>query len=129
MFRILVFSEPFTLTLRMEGELNGQTISDFRRAVDDAKAQLGTRKLFADVGDLVMSGSDAEAALLQARAAGVKFFAQTGAVAAALERDEEAQCQHRCGALRRFAFFLSAVCRDSPRPFCFKLYRRLHQLA
>ena len=129
MLRILVFDEPFTLTLRMEGSLDSRTLPEFYRSVAIAGAQLGKRKFLADVGDLALEGEDAEAALIEAKSKGVRFFGYRGRIAAALERQEEQQCRDRCSRIRRIGFLLSNRCKRSPRPFCLKLYRILHQIS
>jgi hypothetical protein len=126
MLRVLVFDEPFTLTLRIEGVLDTTSIAEFHRAVAVAKAKKGNRKFLADVGELKLQDAAAESALLEERNAGLRLFAASGRIAELLQQQERRECESRCSVLQRIAFVLTAFCKTSSRPFCLKLYRLLN---
>jgi len=126
MLRILMFDEPFTLTLRVEGVLDRSSVVEYQRAIAAANEQLGGRKLVADHCNLKITDDAAESAILQQRSAGLLFIAGNGQIDELLGQQETRECQDRCSMLRRIAFVLTNSCRSSNRPFCLKLYRLLH---
>lgn len=126
MLRVLVFDEPLTLVLRVEGVLDVASVGEFHRAVASAKAQRGDRQLVADVGNMRLQDADAESALIKERNAGLRLFAATGRVAEVLERQDRRACESKCGKIRRIAFELTTHCNKSSRPLCRNLYRLLH---
>ncbi len=124
--RILLFDEPFTLTLRMEGTLDSDSAPEFLRAIGSASEDARGRKLLADVGDLRVEGTEADSAILRAAELGVHFLAAPRGIATVLEDEEQRACRSRCRPLRRLGFALTARCRESTRPLCMKLYRLFH---
>lgn len=126
MFRVLVFEEPSTLKLRLEGELDDATVPLFFRAIVDAKAHQGERRLFIDIGDLAVEDETAESAILDESRAGVTFVATSGRIAELLSQQEQRDCSENCGILRRVAYALSLRCQSSSRPLCARIYHLLH---
>jgi ABC-type transporter Mla MlaB component len=53
MLRIFVFEEPFSVKLRLEGELTSQTVPALTQRWADVRSSLKGRKAILDLGDLV----------------------------------------------------------------------------
>jgi ABC-type transporter Mla MlaB component len=123
MLRILVFDEPFTLKLRVEGELSRNTLPRYEEAITWATAHRANRKLLVDVGDLTLLDSAAEHAILTETHSGVYFVGAVSRFAELLRREEQRECEQSCSLLRRIGFALTEHCRASVRPICMKLYR------
>jgi len=126
MLNILIFDEPLTLKLRLEGELDASSVHEFHGAVAAAGRMRGSRRLVVDVGDMTLQGPEAESAILKSRHNGIAFVAATGPFAELIQQQERKECSAKCGLVKRIAFALSCACQSSPRPMCIKLYRRLH---
>ena len=129
MLRILIFDEPFTLKLRVEGELDRNSLPQYEGAINSATAHRGDRKLLVDVSDLTLMDSAAEQAVIAESHTGVHFVGAANRLAELLHREEERECEQRCSLLKRIGFTLTEHCRASVRPICMKLYRLLHSEA
>lgn len=127
MLRIIVFDELSVLKLRFEGVLDASSAATFRNSINTGLRDCGNRKLLADVGDLRVGDLSGEAAILDELRRGVGYIAAKGRIADILRREDEKNCRHECGAVRRLAFRLTMTCATSPRPLCLKLYRLLHR--
>jgi ABC-type transporter Mla MlaB component len=53
MLRILVFDEPFSVKLRLEGELTGQTAPQLTQRWAEVRGRLRDRRAILDLGDVV----------------------------------------------------------------------------
>ncbi len=126
MLRIFVFDEPFTLKLRMEGELDRASLPRYEAAITSAASKRGNRKLLVDVTDLTISDSAAEQAIVVGSHAEVHFVGAVNRIAEVLHKEEQRECQQRCSLLKKLGFILTEHCRASVRPICVKLYRLLH---
>lgn len=129
MLNVLVFDEPTTLKLRMEGLLDDSTLPRFREAIFESVRFIGHRKLLIDAGDLEVDGERAKSILLSAIQQGVTVVAARGTVARLLEQQEVRTCKESCGLFRRISFFFWLQCRISDNPICMSFSRLFHQHA
>jgi ABC-type transporter Mla MlaB component len=53
MLRILVFEEPYSVKLRLEGKLTDQTVPQLTRSWAEVRSRLRGRKAILDLGDVV----------------------------------------------------------------------------
>jgi hypothetical protein len=126
MLRIFVFDEPFTLKLRVEGELSRASLPQFTAAISSARSNRGDRKLLIDVAGLTVADSDAEQMILRENYTDVHYIGAANRIAELLHEEEQWRCRQRCSLLRKIGFSLTEHCRESTRPLCLKLYRLLH---
>jgi hypothetical protein len=126
MLRIFLFDEPFTLKLRLEGELDRVSLPQLEAAISLARAKRADRKLLIDVAELTVAGPDAEQALIAGTHAGLHYVGAGKTIAELLRQEEQRDCRRRCTLLKKIGFALTERCRDSTRPLCVKLYRLLH---
>jgi ABC-type transporter Mla MlaB component len=71
MLRILVFEEPFSVKLRLEGELTGEAVAQLTQRWVEVRSRLKDRKAILDLGDVVQvdkTGRDTLAWLTEAGA-------------------------------------------------------------
>lgn len=126
MLRIFVFDEPFTLKLRLEGQLNRGSLPQYEAALASARARRGSRKLLIDAKDLTIADSESEQAIVESSHSEFHFVGAENQIAELLHIEEQRECRQRCSLLKRIGFSVAERCRDSARPICTKLYRLLH---
>ncbi len=73
MLRILVFDEPFSVKMRLEGELTNKTTSQLIQHWVEVQDRLRDRKAILDLGDVVEFDEAGREALGELADAGVRF--------------------------------------------------------
>jgi ABC-type transporter Mla MlaB component len=73
MLRILVFEEPFSVKLRLEGELTGQTAPQLTQRWAEVRSRLRDRKAILDLGDVVRMDEAGRDTLAWLTEAGVRI--------------------------------------------------------
>lgn len=73
MLRILVFDEPFSVKLRLEGELTGQTAPQLTQRWAEVRSRLQNRRAILDLGDVVKVDGAGRDTLAWLSDAGVRF--------------------------------------------------------
>lgn len=73
MLRILVFEEPFSVKLRLEGQLTDQTASQLIQRWGEVRERLKNRKAILDLGDVVEVDDAGREMLGELAGAGVRF--------------------------------------------------------
>jgi hypothetical protein len=126
MLRIFFFDEPLTLKLRLEGELDSSSLSQYDTAVSSAMAQRGNRRLLLDVKDLTLADSAAEQAIREGSHTELRFVAAVSRTAELLRQEEFTDCQKHCPWWKRIATFLVERFRSFICPVLMKLSRSLN---
>jgi hypothetical protein len=73
MLRILVFDEPYSVKLRLEGELTDRTAPQLTARWADVQDRLRNRKAILDLGDVVEADETGREMLAGLASAGVRF--------------------------------------------------------
>lgn len=73
MLRILVFEEPFSVKLRLEGRLTDQTATQLTERWGEVRGKLKNRKAILDLGDVVEVDEAGREMLGELAGAGVRF--------------------------------------------------------
>ena len=73
MLRILVFEEPFSVKLRLEGQLTDQTALQLTQRWGEVRERLKNRKAILDLGDVVEVDDAGREMLGELAGAGVRF--------------------------------------------------------
>lgn len=73
MLRILVFEEPFSVKLRLEGELTNQTVPLLTGRWADVRSRLKDRKAILDLGDVVQVDDAGRSTLQWLATSGVRL--------------------------------------------------------
>src|SRR5215470_4679140 len=73
MLRILVFDEPFSVKLRLEGELTDRTVLQLAQRWAEVRSRLRNRKAILDLGDVVKVDDAGRSLLSWLSDAGVRF--------------------------------------------------------
>ncbi len=73
MLRILVFDEPFSVKLRLEGELTGPTTAQLTQRWAEVRERLRNRKAILDLGDVVKVDEAGRGMLGELADAGVRI--------------------------------------------------------
>jgi len=73
MLRILVFDEPFSVKLRLEGELTDETTPQLTQRWAEVRSRLRDRKAILDLGDVVKVDDSGRHLLSWLSDAGVRF--------------------------------------------------------
>ena len=73
MLRILVFDEPFSVKMRLEGELTNETTPQFTQRWAEVRSRLRDRKAILDLGDVVKVDDSGRHLLSWLADAGVRF--------------------------------------------------------
>ena len=73
MLRILVFEEPFSVKLRLEGQLTDKTAPQLTQRWGEVRERLKNRKAILDLGDVVEVDNAGREMLGELAGAGVRF--------------------------------------------------------
>ncbi len=73
MLRILVFEEPFSVKLRLEGKLTGETASQLTQRWGEVRERLKNRKAILDLGDVLEVDEAGREMLGELAGDGVRF--------------------------------------------------------
>jgi ABC-type transporter Mla MlaB component len=73
MLRILVFEEPFSVKLRLEGELTDRTAAQLTQRWGEVRDRLKNRRAILDLGDVVEVDKTGRETLGELASAGVRF--------------------------------------------------------
>lgn len=112
---VLRFEEPRVLALRISGVLDQSNCSELKDEIQRAIQRAGTRRVQADIGDLVVADESAADLICSLPPLGIQLSVTTGEVVSLLDQAAKDNCRVECNAIQRALFWLAHASRSAPR--------------